>query len=410
MTTDKSRADALTDERAAFEAKFPMPPDCVWTGNGYSQTRHDAWRATAYANMWEGWKARAVASSEASLAPIAGERELFEKWAVDTYGPKGATRDERFPNSYLYSSPDDAWAGWQAAWQARAASANETGAEGAAVAWMRIDDPRDCISDAKKRDMIEHAGAPGARLAEKYSIALGVITPAQAAEPCAWLVEWTPNVSDKVWVQSFVNELDAINKQRQVGGRVIACAPINALSHAPAHAAEPVAWQYRPIVNGKPYPWIECTKEAAQRLRADDFRGTHEVRDLFDTPQPPAQADARPTDDELWDQTLSERDEYHEMADKLAAAIAKHFGVDIGEHSNANCPWEEALEVIENAAQTDAREGLTDEQREVFGGNFGALEQAENLCRATGNDSSAEGLKALSHALHAFLKGVDHAE
>ncbi|PRG40428.1 hypothetical protein [Burkholderia multivorans] len=63
---------------------------------------------------------------------------------------------------------------------ARAASANETGAEGAAVAWMSTDDPRDCISDAKKRDMIEHAGAPGARLAEKYSIALGVITPAQA--------------------------------------------------------------------------------------------------------------------------------------------------------------------------------------------------------------------------------------
>ncbi|PRH05404.1 hypothetical protein C6T60_14420 [Burkholderia multivorans] len=113
-------APAPADERAAFEAKFPMPPDCIWTGNGYSQTRHDAWRAKAYANMWEGWKARAVASSEASLAPIAGERELFEKWAVDTYGPKGATRDERFPNSYLYSSPDDAWAGWQAAWQARA--------------------------------------------------------------------------------------------------------------------------------------------------------------------------------------------------------------------------------------------------------------------------------------------------
>jgi hypothetical protein len=68
---------------------------------------------------------------------------------------------------------------------ARASSANETGAEGAAVAWMSTDDPRDCISDAKKRDMIEHAGAPGARLAEKYSIALGVITPAQAAEPVA---------------------------------------------------------------------------------------------------------------------------------------------------------------------------------------------------------------------------------
>ncbi|HEJ2443850.1 TPA: hypothetical protein SLZ45_005422 [Burkholderia multivorans] len=71
-------------------------------------------------------------------------------------------------------------AGWRAA---RASSPNAAGAEGAAVAWMSIDDPRDCISDAKKRDMIEHAGAPGARLAEKYSIALGVITPAQADAP-----------------------------------------------------------------------------------------------------------------------------------------------------------------------------------------------------------------------------------
>jgi hypothetical protein len=67
-----------------------------------------------------------------------------------------------------------------------AASANKTGAEGVPVAWMHADDPRDCISDAKKRDMIEHAGAPGARLADNYSIALGFIdAPAQAAEPVA---------------------------------------------------------------------------------------------------------------------------------------------------------------------------------------------------------------------------------
>ena len=45
-------------------------------------------------------------------------------------------------------------------------------------------------------------------------------------------------------------------------------------------------------------------------------------------------------------QTIKERDYYHEMADKLADAIAKHFNVDIGEHSNINCPWENALEWI----------------------------------------------------------------
>ncbi|MBU9360826.1 hypothetical protein KTE52_31380 [Burkholderia multivorans] len=52
--------------------------------------------------------------------------------------------------------------------------------------------------------------------------------------------------------------------------------------------------------------------------------------------------------------------------------------------------------------------GLTSEQRDVLGGNFGALEQAEDLCRATGNDSSADGLNALSYALRELLKGDKH--
>ncbi|KAK52504.1 hypothetical protein L576_5276, partial [Bordetella bronchiseptica OSU054] len=59
---------------------------------------------------------------------------------------------------------------------------------------------------------------------------------------------------------------------------------------------------------------------------------------------------ARPSDDALWDQTLTERDEYHDMADKLANAIADHLLVEIGEHSSSNCPWMRALEAIENAA------------------------------------------------------------
>ncbi len=52
--------------------------------------------------------------------------------------------------------------------------------------------------------------------------------------------------------------------------------------------------------------------------------------------------------------TLDERDQYHEMADKLADAIAAHFGEDIGEHSNLNCPWTQALELIESRASASA--------------------------------------------------------
>jgi hypothetical protein len=38
------------------------------------------------------------------------------------------------------------------------------------IAWVRADDPREAISDAKKHDMIELTGGPGKKLAECYSV------------------------------------------------------------------------------------------------------------------------------------------------------------------------------------------------------------------------------------------------
>jgi hypothetical protein len=43
------------------------------------------------------------------------------------------------------------------------------------------------------------------------------------------------------------------------------------------------------------------------------------------------------------DDTLAERDYAQDMADKLADAIATLLSVDVGEHSNVNCPWQSAL-------------------------------------------------------------------
>jgi hypothetical protein len=51
-------------------------------------------------------------------------------------------------------------------------------------------------------------------------------------------------------------------------------------------------------------------------------------------------------------QIIAERDNYHEWADKLADAIGTHLGKDVGEHSNCNNPWAEALSALEQA-QTD---------------------------------------------------------
>lgn len=43
-------------------------------------------------------------------------------------------------------------------------------------------------------------------------------------------------------------------------------------------------------------------------------------------------------------QLLDERDDAQEWADELAARIANILGVEIGEHSNLNNPWQQACD------------------------------------------------------------------
>lgn len=42
------------------------------------------------------------------------------------------------------------------------------------------------------------------------------------------------------------------------------------------------------------------------------------------------------------EELIGERDEAQGAADRLAHCIADMLGVDIGEHSNLNCPWTQA--------------------------------------------------------------------
>lgn len=79
-------------------------------------------------------------------------------------------------------------------------------------------------------------------------------------------------------------------------------------------------------------------------------------------PEPNSGKEARPSDDELWDKTLRDRDQYHKWADKLAEAIGTYFGVYIGEHSNQNLPWSEALDAITSAQPVQQAVALTNEQ------------------------------------------------
>lgn len=136
------------------------------------------------------------------------------------------------------------------------------------------------------------------------------------------------------------------------------------------------------VINGVPRKLLEriaceVTPKTHQEMfdSAKDFAAAiKELRALL-AEQPKASAaqsaqwpttpglSARPSDDDLWDQTLSERDSYHESADKLTDAIAKHFGQDFGEHSSLNAPWENALEFMRSlAAQSAPDESLPEEQ------------------------------------------------
>jgi hypothetical protein len=60
------------------------------------------------------------------------------------------------------------------------------------AAWLRSDDPRDAISDAKKRDMMEVNGAPGKKLAATYSVPC-FATPVPS--PADDLADWCTHIT-----------------------------------------------------------------------------------------------------------------------------------------------------------------------------------------------------------------------
>lgn len=57
----------IDKERAAFEAKFPVPSNTVWTGKGYAPTAYNAWSAVEFCNKWVGWQAARATPSPAPM-------------------------------------------------------------------------------------------------------------------------------------------------------------------------------------------------------------------------------------------------------------------------------------------------------------------------------------------------------
>ncbi|KVT68878.1 hypothetical protein [Burkholderia ubonensis] len=132
----------------------------------------------------------------------------------------------------------------------------------AVAAWLHRDDPRDCISDAKKRDMIEHAGSGGRRLAENYSIGLcrlDALPAMAAAAPADERATWS-NARDSLAVAmaGFAGRSGNRDFNAAIG-------VLDAIT-------EP----------GLPLAWLRTARAAASPAAEDDNSITLDRRDLFD--------------------------------------------------------------------------------------------------------------------------------
>lgn len=62
---------------------------------------------------------------------------------------------------------------------------------------------------------------------------------------------------------------------------------------------------------------------------------------------------------------IDERDQAVDWADKLAGAIGDYFGIDVGEHSNGNCPWQTAFENMPIPRPARSDQEIVDETNEL---------------------------------------------
>lgn len=91
---------------------------------------------------------------------------------------------------------------------------------------------------------------------------------------------------------------------------------------------------WRPLlVGGDPAPELQRLLAEVKRLESDNERLKR----------------IHAADENAVLQVIDERDDAQDWADRLSQAIAKHLRIDIGEHSNANLPWQAALIALTDA-------------------------------------------------------------
>jgi len=109
---------------------------------------------------------------------------------------------------------------------------------------------------------------------------------------------------------------------------------------------------------GEPVIWVSPEQLAAHKDRVPGDGGAYLparltrdgkfTKPLYATPPQAMDYQAALLAEELsHSETIDQRDRCEEVADELADHIARITGVDIGEHSSANCPWQNAIEAAE---------------------------------------------------------------
>jgi hypothetical protein len=129
--------------------------------------------------------------------------------------------------------------------------------------------------------------------------------------------------------------------------------------------------------------WMKSHSQSSVEAFATGIVMLAALRQPAPTPAEPAKTEAALT------RTLRERDNYCQWADKLAHAIAKYFGVDIGEHSNRNNPWREALDAVPEA--TPPTPEAEPAQQDTKGWRLVPVEPTEEMEAAAEDDYEANG-------------------
>ncbi|MCA7086091.1 hypothetical protein K7G19_21095 [Cupriavidus sp. DB3] len=155
----EKEAVGMERERRAFEAWAKDHVDSLALGRNGGYAYADASRA------WKAWQARAALAQQAAAQAVgltADEKDRFVA-ALVNHGTELVAP--------LYAIVEEI----ERTLLSRAAQSGEP------VAWLR-EDGSDAITAQKKRDLVEHNGRPGAKVAGQYSIALTYAAPHPSAQ------------------------------------------------------------------------------------------------------------------------------------------------------------------------------------------------------------------------------------